>query len=333
MLKETLKIIALPLSLTYGFIQLIRRLLYGYGLLKQEDLPGRCISIGNLEVGGTGKSPVTIAIAQELIAQGHKPAIVTRGYRSGLSSDEFAVIKGEQCLIAPQRTKDFAADEARMQSSILKDVPVIIGSNRVAACRAFLGKFDAPSHWLLDDGFQHLKIRRDLDLVLLDANRPLDNKLTMPSGRLREFPFTLKWASRILLTRSEDEIIPNELRRHAEKISFSQFTNRSLELVHSSAGEKGYKQDWNVLLVSGIAKPEQLHSRLTEQGINIKESYFVPDHHHFDRKIIVDKSRHLDAIICTEKDYYRDPQVFKSAEIPVFTSPLHADIASIRNFL
>ena len=330
MLKLRLSILLLPLSILYGCIQKLRRKLYQSGFFPSEKLPGTTISVGNLEVGGTGKSPVSIAIANELISRGAKPVIVTRGYRSGLQSDEFAVLLDRKTILEPKSRKEFFADEARMQSAALPSVPIIIGSNRLNSCQEYLKNFSAPSHWILDDGFQHLRIKRDLDIVLMDANRPLDNGLVLPSGRLREFKGTLNYADVILLTRSSDTNTPEKLNTFASKIIHCPFSNGSPVFRHSPNGSTIQPDSTSkISLVCGIAKPQQLISSVIKMGLKIQSELLIGDHKPFDRDAIIKSSKDCDVILTTDKDYFRDPSVFESLPTPVATIPLQADIADL----
>ena len=144
-----LQILAIPLSLLYGCLMKLRRQLYLKDFLTSHQLPGVCISIGNLEVGGTGKTPVCIALANELLSKGHRPAILTRGYRSGLNSEESVVLLNETVLYPSNFSKAFFADEARLQSHHLPTVAIIIGANRVQAAQKYCQAFEPPTHWIL----------------------------------------------------------------------------------------------------------------------------------------------------------------------------------------
>ncbi|WP_207912385.1 tetraacyldisaccharide 4'-kinase [Pseudobacteriovorax antillogorgiicola] len=322
----------LPLSYLYGQIQAFRRTLFDRKILTSHRLPNQVISVGNLEVGGTGKSPVTVAIANYLLKQGFHPVIVTRGYRSGLDADDNAVLLDRELVLTPQSGKDFHADEARMQSALLPSVPVIIGAKRIDACRRFLAHFPEPTHWLLDDGFQHCQIKRDLDIVLLDADRPLDNGHVIPCGRLREFPGTLERADIILLTRARSNQVPPVLQNFRDRIRFSTFEHKSLNVVHSSrSGEPFPTQD--LAVITGIAKPQKLLTSVQELGLGISQTHIVRDHEPFRLREIKDKIKNCRAVLTTEKDYFRDPSIFDELSIPVATLPLSADIQEIHKSL
>ncbi len=176
-----LALLALP-SLIYGGIQWLRRRLYHLGVLRAWRAPCPVISVGNLSSGGTGK--------------GLRPAIISRGYRQG-STEPVTIVSG----LEKQRLKPpVAADEAALLAQRLPGVPVLTGPDRVRSIREALARFDV-NLVLLDDGFQHLKVQRDLNIVLLDAHHPLGNGRVLPGGILREFPSALKAADLVFLTR------------------------------------------------------------------------------------------------------------------------------------
>ena len=330
-----LQFLLIPLGCLYGLIQFVRRYLYQLGVLKSIRLPGKVISVGNLEVGGTGKSPITIAIAKAIIAQGGTPAIVTRGYRSGMGANESCVLINGKMLLPPKDTQSFFADEARMQSALLPDTPIIIGRDRVGSCRRYLEKNSAPSHWLLDDGFQHLKIERDLNIALLDAKYPLDNGLVLPAGRLREFPNTLNQASILVLTRANPEgfKLPKSLQKFNSLTYFSRFNIRDPTIVRPVGKEKVFDKNWKTLLLCGIAKPADLIKSVKDKGIKVNQTLIVRDHQPFLLRDIKEKINSCDAIITTEKDYFRDTSIFSELEIPVATLPLTADISEFQHIL
>lgn len=310
----------------YGAIQWLRRSLYQSGLKSPLRLPGKVISVGNLEVGGTGKSPVTIALASRLVNLGLQPAIVTRGYRSGLSSSESVALLGGEVIMKPQSSPNFLADEGRMQSALLQTVPIIIGARRALACQRYLGQHPAPSHWILDDGFQHMQIFRDCNIVLMDAQYPFDNGLVLPSGRLREWAGALQQADYILLTRAKTKDIPTSLKNLNKPVGFSQFFHGEPKLVHSPQGQTAPSRHWTYFVICAIAKPESFKLDLLNLGFKIAGLYSERDHNPLDLHKFKEMIKTSDAILTTEKDFYRDPRVFEDLNIPVVTLPLKASI-------
>ncbi len=313
-----------PLGWLYAGVMGLRRRLYGKGILKSFQLPGLVISVGNLEAGGTGKSPVVIAVAEALRAQGAHPAILTRGYRSGLTPKESAVLLGGQSLLNPQLTQDFHADEARMQAERLGNVPVIIGSNRIAAALRYLESHRAPTHWILDDGFQHLKLKRQLDIVLLDALRPFAEGRCLPAGRLRERPSTLKFAHLVLLTRAPNHKLSKSLTPMIERyhipVSTVVFTNGRPQ--HKAGPAKDWSEVTTCLLALGIAQPQRVIEYAIEQRFPVKEQLLTGDHEMFPKESLQRLATGVDAVLTTEKDFWRQTASLLDLQKPVFVLPL-----------
>ncbi len=188
----------LPLSWIYGAGARLRRKLYTGCPLQPRRLPCPVISIGNLTAGGTGKTPLTIHIAGLLKAMGKKPVILSRGYRGSDSAKSGIVSDGRKILMDPGQ----CGDEPFLMARRLPDIPVLIGRDRYRIGARAIQRF-SPDVILLDDGFQHFQLARDLDIVLLDKTRPLDNDRLLPAGMLREPPATLRQADIIMFTRAD----------------------------------------------------------------------------------------------------------------------------------
>ncbi|MCX6131386.1 MAG: tetraacyldisaccharide 4'-kinase, partial [Proteobacteria bacterium] len=266
-----------PLGRVYSSIMRCRRWLYRRDLVTSFQLPGIVVSVGNLEAGGTGKSPVVMALAAQLLREGAHPVILTRGYRSGLKSHESAVLLGERILLAPHSQQIFHADEARMQAHTLAQVPIIIGRDRWAAAQRYLEHFKSPTHWILDDGFQHLRLRRHIDIVLLDAEAPFAQGRCLPAGTLREDPKTINKAQHILLTLATDEKIPENLLNTIASKSIpiypTFFINGQPRQINGSPSDWRIKKAW--ILALGIAHPERIIQHCKEQCIPIAHQILV----------------------------------------------------------
>src|SRR5882757_9513903 len=170
-----------PLSVLYGAIVRLRVSLYAHGLVKPKRLKGTVISVGNLTVGGTGKTPMVIWLAEKFLGDGKQVAILSRGYRGANgTSDEIELMK------------------FRLQNRVSFGV----GKNRFAEGRR-LASQQPIDVFLLDDGFQHLQLARDLDILLMDASRPLAGEALLPAGRLREPLTAMSRANLIVFTRAE----------------------------------------------------------------------------------------------------------------------------------
>src|ERR1700720_2521081 len=180
-LSRPLRILLWPASKLYGVGVSIRTRLYAHGWLKQKRLKAAVISVGNLSVGGTGKTPMVIWLAEKFLADGKRVAILSRGYRGANgTSDEIELMK------------------FRLQGRVFFGV----GKNRFAEGHR-LESQQPIDVFLLDDGFQHLQLARDLNILLMDASRPLAGELLLPAGRLREPVAAMSRANLIVFTRAE----------------------------------------------------------------------------------------------------------------------------------
>lgn len=309
-----------PLGWLYGGVMRLRRFLYQRNVLASHQLPGFVISVGNLEAGGTGKSPVVMAVATHLLKAGARPAILTRGYRSGLDAEESAALLGAGILMPPATGKSFHADEATMQARKLGQVPVIIGARRWAAAQRYLQHHPAPTHWILDDGFQHLKLKRQLDIVLLDAETPLHNGRCLPAGRLREFPRTLKFAQLIFLTRARAQKAPFILHNMTAPVIPVAFGNGApLQVL---GPESPWSSHGSVILALGIAHPDRVVEHCRQRHYPITERLTVGDHELFPRETLENLTRKAGAILTTEKDLWRQSELLNTLKIPVYVLPL-----------
>ena len=193
------KAIAYTLSLLYRLIINSRNWLYDHQILKEVKLSCPVISVGNLTVGGTGKTPCVIMLAQMLKEHGFKPAVLSRGYGSKSTEPVNIIADGSKVLLPGK----LAGDEPLLIAQSLKGVSVITGPRRILTGQTAINKFGADI-LICDDAFQHRQIFRDINIVLLDSQRPWGNGHILPRGSLRE-PWTeLRRASAIILTRSNE---------------------------------------------------------------------------------------------------------------------------------
>ncbi len=242
----------------------------------RERIPGTVISIGNLSVGGTGKTPFTLAVAKMLRTQGHEPAILTRGY--GRDSTELvALTPGETA--PPAQT----GDEAQLY--LAAGLAAAIGSDRRAAARALLTRI-RPAVWLLDDGFQHWPLPRDLDIVLIDTLDPFPGGALLPLGRLRESPHALARAHAFVLTRCE----PGRSYRRLEKLLREY--RPAAPIYHASlVAREWVPLDGGPALpldsvragsgFCGVGNPESFRRTLSHLGVQLRHFTVFPDHHTF----------------------------------------------------
>ncbi len=319
-----LRLLLWPLSWLYSGVTRARRNWYERGFLSSFPLEGTVISIGNIEAGGTGKSPMTLELCRVLLQGGARPVILTRGYKSGLSPKESAVLLGEKVILQAQNTLNFVADEARMQAAALEAVPIIVGSDRYTAAKRYLENYPAPTHWILDDGFQHQRIRRDIDIVLLDAERPFDNGHCLPAGLLREGKTSLKKADWIIFTRAETDH-PNAAVRAvlaAYSVPFSSvnFISGEPRPIKESAPHWRIIKAWTLGL--GLAKPERVEAGIKKFNLPVRHRVRSADHEIFDKKSLTLCLDSSEALLITEKDYWREKPYFDLLAKPVYVIPL-----------
>lgn len=321
------RIISTPISMLYLFLVGVRNRLFDLGILRTKQLGQPVISVGNLVVGGTGKSPIVSYIAQTLLDRGERPAIVSRGYRSGLPGGEVAVLLDGDLLATGTTNCTIKPDEPMMLSAKLRGVPIVICADRYEGAKSLakvLPDFN-PTHWVLDDGFQHRFIHRDINIVLLDARDPFGNGFTLPRGSLREPISSLKRADAIIFTRATENFpLEDNVRKvhsflkvkgQCLKASFKQEPPR---LMHGSP--KTFEQGVN--FVCAIAHPQRISQNLKKEGYKIVKQVVKEDHATFTLEEIHSRCNPSLPIFTTEKDYWRDPEIFARSGFSTYILPM-----------
>lgn len=293
----------LAASWLYGAGHLSRMAAYRVGWLKTRRLPCWVISVGNLTAGGTGKTPVVLALAESLCAQGRKVAVVSRGYGGRSPGPVTVVSDGERILARPPE----AADEPSLLASRLPGVLVLTGPDRYAAgMRAVeLGAEGV----ILDDGFQHVQLARDLDLLLLDARRPFGNGRLLPRGTLREPKGAAARAGGILITRAESpepDVAAWLCRRYpALPVAVSRFVPGGVgDALTGGEVRPGRRR---VFLVCGIARPSDFRRTASQAGFEAAGMMAFPDHHAYGPADVAEararaRACGAEALLTTEKD-------------------------------
>ena len=293
------------LSLPYGWIVRTRSLLYSLQLLKTRTLSCPVISVGNIAVGGTGKTPLVMALAKGLMSRGISVAILSRGYKRTKTSEP-VVSDGRNLFLSPEES----GDEPFLMAQACKGVPVLVGKNRFANGRIALRQFDIKG-LLLDDGYQHLPLRRDLDILLIDSRLGFGDDHLLPRGILREPLSHLRRAHLFLLTKVEDleasrsiETKINEIHPRAD-VFHSHYQPMSLVDAQGEEEELDSLKGKKILALSGIAHPDSFSSLLRRCGAEIANEAIFPDHHLYlprDLSSVKEKSKGIDWIVTTEKD-------------------------------
>ncbi len=289
-------------SLLYGLVQRVRAGLFAAGILKVHRLPRPVISVGNITVGGTGKTPVTAMIAGMLLEQGLRVAVLSRGY-GGSSEGEVKVVS-DGCEIFLKARE--IGDEPYLLASTIPGLMVIIGADRYAAGMLAMERLH-PDVFLLDDGFQHLRLYRDMNVLLLDYARPFGNGFCLPAGLLREQARAVGRADLVVHTRCPAEIVakaivsdrPNCYARHVLK-----------DLVPINGGDTLCFDDLSgrkVLACAGIADPEAFFHDLRSRGLNLVSTICFPDHAEYSDADIAELAGSFlrcgaELLLTTEKD-------------------------------
>jgi len=282
------------------------------------------ISVGNLAVGGRGKTPAVAALARVLLAAGERPALLSRGYGRTQPEDGVVVVNAPDGIRAELAR---GGDEPLMLARQLPGVPILVASDRYLAGRLAEHHFEVTVH-VLDDGFQHLQLDRDLDLVIV-APEDLDpSARTLPSGRLREAPDALVAADAILASDPAVQMPQDDPR------PLFQLRRALGELQGAEPG--AVARDTPVLALSGIASPGRFVSDLRAAGVHVVHSLAYRDHHPYRR---TDLARILSAardagaaaVVTTEKDFVR-LLPFRPFPLPVAYLPLTMEIEPAAEF-
>jgi tetraacyldisaccharide 4'-kinase len=308
-----------PLGLAYGWLGVLRLAAYRAGLRRTARAAGPVVSVGNLSVGGSGKTPMVEWIARALRDAGAPVAVLSRGYAGGYDGRPLVVSDGH----AAPLDAALAGDEPVMLARALPGVPVIVARRRDEAARLAEARFGARVH-VLDDGFQHLRLARDLDLVCASDEDLRDWPL--PAGRLREFASAVRRAHGLLLTGTG----PAPAGVEAWRVSRRVVGCVDLEGAPSAPP----RRPW---LVSGIGRPERFHADASATCAEIAGRQAFRDHHRFSTKEwrgVAERARAAgaDALLTTAKDAVRLPPDAASA-LPVRVlrvAALVADEARLR---
>lgn len=289
-----------------------RGLLYRKGIKKTKKLPAKVISIGNLTLGGTGKTPAVIAIAQEAKKRGFKPCVLTRGYK-GKTKRPCLSSKDKKYFLSTQ----LAGDEAVLMAYRLKDIPVVKGQNRFVAGVYAMGELgvDAINMFILDDGFQHWALHRDMDILLIDASNPFGNEKLFPEGILREPLDAMNRAGIIVITKADmvnkESItaITQKIKQFNTKTPIYTASHKPTVLLNTSGETTELEMLINkkIYAFAGIANPSYFKKVLTSKGADIVQFKTYRDHYNYSQRDInkIKKDAGDMKIITTEKDFVK----------------------------
>jgi tetraacyldisaccharide 4'-kinase len=301
-IRSGLKIFSIP----YWFGASLKNYLYNQGYLKGERLPARVISVGNLSVGGTGKTPLTMALARYYKSHGINVAILSRGYGVAYRHDVAIVSDGQNTFYTPEQVGDEPYLMARNT-----EAPVLIGKKRWRTGMEAINRFGARV-LILDDGFQHRRLVRDVDVVLLDSRRPLQNEWVLPAGVWRENLDNLARADVLVLTGyGQDPVC--QVNEQFLKRSFPQIpvfrANYQPESVHVRSSELPLSEltGKKVVAFSGLAANQHFLDTVKKLGVEVTWFECFDDHHLYkkqdvERLVSLRLRKRADILLTTEKD-------------------------------
>jgi len=302
-------LVMLPLwlcSFLYRGLMAARKCLYARGVLARMQLPCRVVTVGNITVGGTGKTPTVLFLARALADAGLHIAVLSRGY--GGSKRGPLIVSDKKQVLATARE---AGDEPFMLAQTLRGVPVIISRNRYLGGMLACERFN-PHVLVMDDGFQHLRLRRDLDIVLINARNPFGCGQLLPRGILRESVSALRRARIVVLTKVDPHRDPDELEERIAAINPDAAVFRSrfrpTGLLQPATGASVGLETVRGRMAAGlcsIGDPGHFFSMLASLGVSYSRPLVFPDHHRYGRRdcrMIAARASGADYLITTEKD-------------------------------
>jgi len=271
-------------AIPYGFVMWLRARCYERGWLAQRKLPVPVVSVGNLTLGGTGKTPVVILLTEWLLAQGRRVAILSRGYRRTSREPLLLVSDGERLLAGPLE----AGDEPFLIAQRCPKAVVAVGADRYKLGQWVLDRFSIDC-LVLDDGFQHLGLHRDENLLLIDATDVQGLQAIVPAGRLREPLGAAIRATAILVTRADDSAsvdrVLGQLRRIGQPLPDMSHVMFKPEGLTSVTTREWRASDWcagrTAILCSGVGHAGSFRPVADALGLRILEEVFFPDHHRY----------------------------------------------------
>ena len=285
-------IVLAPLSMLYGAVTRTRLALYQRGLLKLLKLDAPAISVGNITTGGTGKTPLVEWIARSLVREGRKVCILTRGYGRVAPNTRIVVSDGQRILANEVE----AGDEPRLLAENLLGLAAVISDADRFAAGQWANKEFGSDVFILDDGFQHLRLVRDLNIVTIDGTNPWGGGHLLPYGRLREPRGVLSRADCVVITRADQAHNLDSLRSEIEKLSHHRpiFTSRikvrGLRRLEHDSSKEDYVSDRSIEHPIGvfcaIGNPLAFIKQLEAEGYDLVSIQEFPDHFKYDQRDI-----------------------------------------------
>jgi tetraacyldisaccharide 4'-kinase len=316
-----LRYLFLPITVVYGGIVTVRNLLYQNNVFKSSSFDMPIICVGNLSMGGTGKTPHTEMLIR-LLQDEYKVATLSRGY--GRKTADFQ-------LANPESSANTIGDEPFQYYRKFPKIKVAVEKKRVLGVLFILNKEEETDVILLDDAFQHRSLAAGMNILLTDFKKPFFEDQLLPIGELREAKKGSKRADIVIVTKCPDELSEKELRNFYQNIPLEKdaifFTKIVYKRIYRGIDFKeldGPLADYEVLLVTGIAKPKPIETYLKNQNVKFEALHFG-DHHRFSKKDVAAISKKFDTfthskkiILTTEKDFARMLVLKEFSELPIF---------------
>ena len=327
----------LPLAAAFRLGVTARCAAYRYRWLETHRLSRPVVSVGNLTLGGTGKTPLVAAIANILLKHGVTPSILTRGYGRTSKAETIVVAPGE----ARDRDPHEVGDEPALLARMLPSVPIVVCANRFRGGTVAEARFEVGAH-ILDDGFQHLALERNFDLVALDATQPISHWGVLPAGRQRESITALRRADAVVITRTEcADPTPLEWQVITTHPAAKVFRGRTVLLNCMSAwsGESiPYEQygEQKVAAFCALGNPQGFFLDLRRWGFKVVFEHAFPDHHVYTGDEIRSlagraRERGAVAVLTTSKDAVKFSRGWTAA-LPVLVCNIETQISDASAF-
>ncbi len=308
---DYLFVIGRPFSPFYSLVMCFRAFLYRRNILKRHQLSVPVVSVGNLTMGGTGKTPMVLHLAKLLDKHGFKPAVVSRGY-GGKSREVVDIVSDGETIFLPAK---ISGDEPRFLAENLAGIPVLIGRKRVEVGRKAIADYGVKTI-ILDDGFQHLAVERRLDLVLFSGHELIGNGFVFPGGVLRESFAALKRAHAFVITgicegedpRADDLVSDLGKRFPGRPVFYAPYQMENIyQIKHKKKYTTGAELPGPLLAFCGLANPKSFRTTLEQNKIIITDFKVFRDHHEYsqeDLQLLFDEAclKGACGLITTEKD-------------------------------
>ena len=313
-----------PISPLYGLVMKLREKLYKKCIFHQYRLPVPVISVGNLVLGGTGKTPTVRYLAELLKSQGYRPAVISRGYGGKLNNRINIVSDTCAVYLDPEQS----GDEPYMLARSLPGIPVLTGKRRIHPSRVAIDKYNSDI-LILDDGFQHLALHRDIDIVLFDGTNLAGNSRIFPGGVLREPVSALERCDVFLLTgitgdnREKAERFGALLQKRFTKkpVFYSSIGNYCLK-GHAAEASIDFEEKHKYYAFCGIANPARFENSLKSLGVRVTGFQALPDHSLYNQRLldtICENALRSGAqvLVTTEKDFVKIQKFITSLPLTV----------------